>query len=192
MSSGWLKSKLEKPTAKDLKSLCHDYGIQNEEDAVFMDEFTLAHDRRVDCLTIDLQKFMIRGFEVKISRADFLGDDKWQTYLHYFNFFYFVTTPGLINPKELPPEVYLLELGYEERTKSWESNPVPEYRPVLKLVKRGKRLQPKFVRETYGENFFHRILLSYIRNLRWRNKRYGKACSDCGTPLFDALDVPAT
>jgi hypothetical protein len=181
---GWSKTKLE-PTVQNLKKLCREYGIQNEEDAVFMEEYTLAHDRRVDVLTIDLQKFTIRGFEVKVSRSDFVGDDKWQTYLHYFNIFAFVTPPGLINPKELPPEIYLLEFTHEERQRGWEPDRVTEYRPTLKLVKRGKKLQPKFVRETYGEHFFHGILLNYIRNLRWRNKRHGKVCGDCAVPLLE-------
>ena len=48
------------------------------------------------------------AYEVKVSRNDFLRDDKWQGYLELCNEFYFVCPPGLIMPNELPAEVGLL------------------------------------------------------------------------------------
>ena len=48
------------------------------------------------------------GYEVKISRSDFLGDSKWMSYLQYCNEFYFVCPSGLIQPDELPKEAGLL------------------------------------------------------------------------------------
>lgn len=45
------------------------------------------------------------GYEIKVSRSDFLGDDKWTAYLSYCSHFYFVTPPGLIKADELPPNV---------------------------------------------------------------------------------------
>lgn len=48
------------------------------------------------------------GYEVKVSRSDFLNDEKWKLYLPYCNKFYFVSAPGIIDPKELPPEAGLL------------------------------------------------------------------------------------
>lgn len=45
------------------------------------------------------------GYEIKVSRSDFLGDDKWPSYLCYCNYFYFVTPPGLINESEVPEGV---------------------------------------------------------------------------------------
>lgn len=183
MTQDWTETRPE-PTATALKRLCHVHGIQNAADAVYMDEFTLG-DRRVDVLTIDLQKMMIRGFEIKVSRADFVGDDKWTEYLRFVNYFFFVTVPGLVQPSELPPEVFLMEWTVEERDR-WGKK---EYRPALKLVKRGKKLQPRFVRETYGEHFFHKTLLSYVRNLRWRAERLNKLCSACAGPLLDNPDA---
>jgi len=46
-------------------------------------------------------------YEIKISRSDFVNDDKWQKYLEYCSDFYFVTPPGIIEPNELPPEAGL-------------------------------------------------------------------------------------
>ncbi len=42
------------------------------------------------------------GYEVKVSRQDFLSDSKWHGYLDYCNEFYFVCPPELIQPNELP------------------------------------------------------------------------------------------
>lgn len=49
------------------------------------------------------------GYEVKVSRSDFLRDDKWPGYLECCNCFYFVAPPGIIMKDELPPEVGLVE-----------------------------------------------------------------------------------
>ncbi len=48
------------------------------------------------------------GYEVKVSRGDFLSDDKWHGYLDYCNEFYFVCPAGMIQLDELPPEAGLL------------------------------------------------------------------------------------
>ena len=48
------------------------------------------------------------GYEIKVSRGDFLRDEKWKVYLDYCTDFYFVAPPGVIDPKELPDEAGLL------------------------------------------------------------------------------------
>lgn len=48
------------------------------------------------------------GYEIKISRRDFVQDDKWPGYLPYCNQFYFVAPQNIIQPDELPAEVGLL------------------------------------------------------------------------------------
>lgn len=50
----------------------------------------------------------IIGYEIKISRSDFLGDNKWHLYLQYCNEFYFVVPKGLIKKDELPDGVGLI------------------------------------------------------------------------------------
>lgn len=50
----------------------------------------------------------VYGYEIKVSRQDFLNDTKWPEYLKYCTDFYFVAPPGIIEPDELPPEVGLL------------------------------------------------------------------------------------
>lgn len=51
---------------------------------------------------------VVCGYEVKVSRADFLKDNKWPAYLPLCNQFYFVAPAGLIDLSELPAEAGLL------------------------------------------------------------------------------------
>lgn len=51
--------------------------------------------------------FSTIGYEIKITRQDFLNDNKWQNYLPYCNEFYFVTPWGMINKNEIPENVGL-------------------------------------------------------------------------------------
>ena len=46
-------------------------------------------------------------YEIKISRQDFLRDDKWQGYLQYCTDFYFVAPCGIIDPTEVPEKAGL-------------------------------------------------------------------------------------
>lgn len=48
------------------------------------------------------------GYEIKVSRNDFLRDEKWHLYLAYCNEFYFVCPNKLIMPDELPAEAGLM------------------------------------------------------------------------------------
>ena len=54
------------------------------------------------------------GYEIKVSRADFLQDKKWPDYLPVCNSFYFVCPPGIIIPSDLPTEIGLIWVEGEE------------------------------------------------------------------------------
>jgi len=47
------------------------------------------------------------AYEIKVSRQDFLRDDKWQEYLPYCTDFYFVAPAGIIDPTEVPGQAGL-------------------------------------------------------------------------------------
>lgn len=48
------------------------------------------------------------GYEIKVSRNDFLRDAKWRGYLPLCSSFYFVCPTDLIHPEELPAEAGLM------------------------------------------------------------------------------------
>lgn len=50
----------------------------------------------------------LMGYEVKVSRSDFMKDQKWPGYMAYCNRFSFVCPKGLIAKDELPHEVGLI------------------------------------------------------------------------------------
>lgn len=48
------------------------------------------------------------GYEIKVSRSDFLADEKWMGYLDYCTDFYFVCPPDVIKPSEVGDQAGLL------------------------------------------------------------------------------------
>lgn len=53
-------------------------------------------------------KPLVVGYEIKVSRGDFLQDDKWPNYLGMCNQLYFVCPTGVIDPSEIPEGVGLM------------------------------------------------------------------------------------
>lgn len=49
------------------------------------------------------------GYEIKVTRADFLSDQKFPHYMSTSNLFYFVVPKGLIKKEEVPQRVGILE-----------------------------------------------------------------------------------
>lgn len=64
-------------------------------------------------ITKSYTKPCITGYEIKISRSDFLQDAKWHLYLQYCNEFFFVVPKGLIKKDELPDNVGLIYYNQE-------------------------------------------------------------------------------
>ena len=64
----------------------------------------LGRHNRIDCLAIKKSwaNPCITGYEVKVSRSDFVQDNKWQAYLHMCNELYFACPKGLIALDEVP------------------------------------------------------------------------------------------
>jgi hypothetical protein len=66
---------------------------------------------RFDVVGIAKYTRQVRIYEIKSSRADFLGDDKWERYLPYCTHFAFVAPAGAIFRWELHRDVGLIEYG---------------------------------------------------------------------------------
>jgi DNA repair MmcB-like protein len=66
--------------------------------------------RRLDAWSMDrswAHPYVV-GYEIKVSRSDFLRDQKWRDYLSMCNSLYFVTPAGLVDPAEIPEGVGLM------------------------------------------------------------------------------------
>ncbi len=68
------------------------------------------------------------GYEIKVSRQDFLRDEKWPNYLPFCHRFYFACPVGLIDPDELPKEVGLVT--YNPETRGLHTKKTAIYRPI--------------------------------------------------------------
>jgi len=68
------------------------------------------------------------AYEIKVSRQDFLRDEKWREYLPFCNYFYFAAPPGIIQPEELSAEAGLL-IGSKNLKKLYMKKKAP-YREV--------------------------------------------------------------
>lgn len=66
--------------------------------------------RRLDLWAMkkSYSNFATYGYEIKVSRADFLRDEKWQDYLPLCNQLFFVTPWKLVYPSEIPGDVGLI------------------------------------------------------------------------------------
>lgn len=64
------------------------------------------------------------GYECKVTRADFLRDDKWQHYLTLCSDFYFVCPWGMIQPAEVGDGAGLLWAS-KEGERLWEKKKAP-------------------------------------------------------------------
>jgi hypothetical protein len=47
----------------------------------------------------------IRGYEIKVSRSDFLQDNKYSLYLPYFHEFYFAVPKGMVQRQEVEENI---------------------------------------------------------------------------------------
>lgn len=170
-------------TPIEIMSLCRYFRIRAWMDSLYMTEVGIAGGR-VDLMVVDLRTFDIYGYEVKSSRSDFTSDKKWKSYVPFFNYFYFATPPGIIDKKELPPEVGLLEC----RSTKGENSRSRQ----LVQVKRAQLLQPMFVK-SLGERHLIRTLLGYMRDWNWRHERLLHVdCPKCGiqVPCRDPRGLP--
>ncbi len=104
----YVKNSYHKWEASDLVEALHFDIKRKYPERLNLAEFSIPNGRRMDMFSLDYLCRQTSGYEVKISRSDFVADDKWQEYLPFCNKFYFVCPPDLIKLSELPPETGLI------------------------------------------------------------------------------------
>lgn len=110
---GLIMGELPKITAKHIKELLkakHDKDVFYTEVKTGESWTDKGKLRIMDAwaMKISWANPLVIAYEIKISRADFLNDTKWHNYLQYCNEFYFVCPYGMIEKRELPPNVGLI------------------------------------------------------------------------------------
>ncbi len=110
-------------------------------------------DQRIDVWVMNLwrcHRFERISYEIKVSRGDFLREladpTKHRAAMELSNRFYFAAPPGLIAPKELPPDCGLIQVHYNGEAKikhqaPWRDTPAPEWRFVASLARRVQKAE---------------------------------------------------
>lgn len=131
--------------AQDLKDmvLIKKYYKQLINNEVRLFEFGV-NDCRFDLISVNPFKKTIRGFEIKITRADFLKDkreEKWKKYLDYCDTFYWICRPDVIKREDVDGPAGLMWIyTYAERYPQY-ANLGDHYEtlPISRLVKRADK-----------------------------------------------------
>lgn len=111
-------------TVKDIQKALHRLGGYG---SVFVPEFTF-HDQRIDGIIVEPGKARrIRGFEIKVSRADFLQDEKWQNYSRFCSSLSVACPKGLIRPDEIPKPFGLLYVAKRVDIREWDKKECISY-----------------------------------------------------------------
>lgn len=94
-------SDLAGPVAADVaRGVCR---MLLQHDIVAMAEVPLHDGRRADLMAVDARG-QILIIEIKVSRADLMGDGKWTDYLAHCDRFYWALPPGFdLSPLETAP-----------------------------------------------------------------------------------------
>ncbi len=82
---------------------------------------------------------LVTGYEIKVSRADFLNDEKYLDYRRYCDVLYLVAPPGIIEPGEVPEGVGFYQVAstgsrlFKKLKAVRRDEPLPEefYRYIL-------------------------------------------------------------
>lgn len=79
-------------------------------DGLYINEFTWRG-LRIDAVLVDYHQRKVRGFEIKVSREDFLQDKKWQLYSQFCSELSIVCPAELLQPEEIKSPFGLLWIG---------------------------------------------------------------------------------
>lgn len=124
-------------------------------------EVPLPNGRRADLMGIDAKGKLVI-VEVKVARADLMGDAKWRDYLDYCDRFYWAVTPGLASICEgeefLPEQAGLIVADRYDAALVREAAelglaPARRKAETLRFARRAARRLAADIDPSLGENF---------------------------------------
>lgn len=78
-----------------------------------LEELMLPNGMRMDFFAMSSPHSMyhsLTGYEIKVTRSDWLNDMKYKDYVQYCNYFYIVAAPRCVLPEEVPPNMGFIEM----------------------------------------------------------------------------------
>ena len=130
---------MQKITARDItKALAK----RHKEDMFFTEvkngpTQTVTHHSKIDALAIKISwtHFGITGYEIKVSRSDFLRDEKWRAYLPMCNQLYFAVAPGVCDVEEIPDICGLVVMNSKGGIRTIKKAPWRDIEPPVEMFK---------------------------------------------------------
>ncbi len=124
--------------------------FNHREQTITFKEVHLNPHLRADVLNISWAD-AVSIIELKSGRQDYEADHKWEKYMDFCDYFWFMCPTGAIKADELPKEVGLIYVKVDQE------------KPYFTIVKRPKRLKPKninneWLRKTYKKLAFRKNL----------------------------------
>lgn len=118
-------------------------------DAIMFKEVHLTSELRCDIIRLDYAD-KITILEVKSCREDFNADKKWERYLDYCDYFYFVCPEGVIKESEIGDKaglIYVSQSGFIQAKKS------------------PRKLKPKFINHAWLSHVYKKLCFRRLGNL---------------------------
>lgn len=115
-----------------------------KHESITFKEVHLTPELRCDILHLEYYD-KVRIVELKSCREDFTSDNKWQKYLDYCDYFYFMCPPDVIKREELPKNVGLIYASVSEKG------------IFVDMVKAPYKLRPKFLNSSWFQKTYKKL-----------------------------------
>lgn len=136
---------------------------------------------------------MLTGYEIKVSRSDFLNDNKWTKYLPFCNKFYFICPYGIISKEEVGDFAGLMYVSSNCTTtyikkkapiREIDENSISDLYKYL-LMSRTKIISSTFNGEYLTEAENRKINVKKFLTSKEEDRNYGRVASGKLRKLFD-------
>lgn len=111
---------------------------------VTLKEVFLSPSLRVDILDISWSD-QVTIMELKTCKEDFKHDEKWQKYMDYCDYFWFMCPVGAIDKSVLPKEVGLVYVNLDSK------------KPYFTIVKQAERLRPTKIDSIWFKKIYKKL-----------------------------------
>ena len=146
-------------------------------EGLFIHEFTF-YGLRIDAVVLNLRERKVRGFEIKVSREDFLQDKKWQLYSQFCSELSIVCPSELIQVDEVKSPFGLLWIGPAGEY-IWKKRPKNiQHRDALAWTWRYLEILETEFPRLLGELARHEVFVK------------SRLCSECGKDAIRTETTP--
>ncbi len=118
--------------------------VSRRENLIIFKEVHLSPSLRADILSLSW-KDKVTVIELKTCREDFEKDEKWQKYMDFCDYFWFMCPEGVIKEQEIPENVGLIYVSLKSEN------------PYFTIKKRPSKLKPKYINGIWFKNTYKKL-----------------------------------